>query len=77
MTCEACGGPTAIVDTRGPDAPEKHKGAIRQAEALVGWYTSDWVARRRVCKTCKMSTRTIEVACKDFVYMRDNKEKKA
>lgn len=76
MNCEACGGPTAIVETRGSEAPEKHKGAIRQAEALVGWYTSEWVARRRVCKTCKMTIRTVEVSCKDFAYIRDHKEER-
>lgn len=75
MTCDACGGDTAVTDTRSPAADHaKHGTTVRPVKDLIGWYTSDWLARKRVCKTCKMEFITLEISCKDFVYLRDNKE---
>ena len=39
------------------------------AKREVGWYTSDWVARERVCPHCGWTSKTIEVIEADFCEM--------
>lgn len=68
MTCSQCGGDTRVVDSRTAQSFAKGlTGKLRATgEQLVNWYTSDWVARRRVCRTCGHSGTTIELYADDF-----------
>lgn len=39
------------------------------AKAAVGWYTSDWVARNRVCPNCGWESRSVEIIEADLIEM--------
>lgn len=67
MKCE-CGGETAVKDSRRPDSsPQVYVGPLRrEADETVAWWTSDFVARRRVCLTCRASMITVEVTTTDL-----------
>lgn len=39
---------------------------MRRAEAMVGWYTQDFVVRIRHCSECRSNTFTIELPMEDI-----------
>ena len=39
---------------------------IDDAKDRVGWYTSDWVARRRKCVKCGLTQKTVELVLEDL-----------
>ena len=75
MRCK-CGEETAVRNTRRPDAsPEVYVGDLRrEADATAGWWTSDFVARRRVCLVCHDSMITVEVSTEDLCGMLQSAE---
>lgn len=67
MKC-ACGGKTSVKTSRGPDdSPRVYVGELRrEADATAAWWTSDFIARRRVCLTCGHRMITVEVTTSDL-----------
>jgi len=68
MICQQCGKDTKVVNSRTPDAPNGSGSLMREAEEAVGWYTQDYVARRRVCENGHAVT-TVEILAEDIHEM--------
>ena len=51
MRCPKCGTKTKVANSRTADTSKHHTRArlLRQVRESVEWYTSDWVARDRLC----------------------------
>tara|TARA_Y100000593_G_scaffold95131_1_gene200515 strand:- start:50271 stop:50528 length:258 start_codon:yes stop_codon:yes gene_type:complete len=73
MNCPMCGSRTRVLDSRHFDTPPKRSSGIDRYKAevakRVGWYTSDWVYRRRVCPSCKKEFKTTELIIEDLDQM--------
>lgn len=67
MICQhrGCGKDTKVTNSRTPDAPNGSGSLMREADEMVGWYTKDYVARRRVCENGHSFT-TVEVSVEDL-----------
>jgi hypothetical protein len=53
-----------VVDTRAPEKSARHKrvqDVIRQGRRVFGWWSDDFVVRRRECMDCGEQFWTIEV----------------
>jgi hypothetical protein len=80
MNCPKCGERVKVTDSKHADSYHsvhyncKFKTVVQE---LVGWYTPDWVYRRRKCvnRKCKFAFDTIEVPCEDLDKMFDEKSK--
>ncbi len=65
MMCPKCAAKTSVTATRTPTNPGK--GAeVNRGNSLVGWYTPEFVVRRRVCKECTCQFYTIEISFDDM-----------
>lgn len=70
MRCPHCDSRTKVIETRHPD----HSGrlapysAAGRAQATVGCYTSNWIARKRRCLSslCEKRFVTVEVSIDDL-----------
>ena len=75
MNCPKCGVRTRVLDSRHFDTPPKRAVGIdkyrQEVEKRVGWYTNDWVYRRRVCTNvnCKHEFKTTELIIEDLDKM--------
>jgi transcriptional regulator NrdR family protein len=69
MNCPTCGKDTKVVNSRTPDAPNGSGSLMRDAETAAGWYTQDYVARRRICANDHSFT-TVELTAEDLIEMR-------
>ena len=65
MTCPKCSNKTKVTATRTPSKPGK-VAEVNQGNQLVGWYTPEFVVRKRVCKTCRCQFKTIEISFDDM-----------
>ena len=86
MNCPKCGKKTKVLDSRHFDTPPKRSTGIdkykEEVESKVGWYTNDWVYRRRRCseKTCNAEFKTVELIIEDLnemgkIYINENDNK--
>jgi len=70
MNCPKCGSRWKVTDSRHADS--KHiamsEAMLAAASELVGWYTAEWVVRRRSCACGKVAF-TIEVTVDDLSAM--------
>lgn len=70
MRCPKCGSSTRVAETRHPDhaAGLSTSSSAGKAEAVVGWYTSNWIARNRHClnEACGARTVTVEISLEDL-----------
>jgi hypothetical protein len=65
MMCPKCAKKTRVTATRTPTNPGK--GAeVNHGNALVGWYTPEYVVRLRACKSCRYQFKTIEISFDDM-----------
>ena len=79
MNCPKCGSRVRVTDSKHADSFHcvhyncKFKEDV---EELVGWYTQDWVYRKRKCtsKKCNFSFSSVEVPCNDLEQMFKEKE---
>ena len=75
MNCPKCGARTRVLDSRHFDTPPKRATGVdkyrAEVEKRVGWYTNDWVYRRRVCtkKKCSEEFKTTELIIEDLDQM--------
>ena len=46
-------------------------GVMRPVLSAVSWYTYDFVARRRICRSCGWSASTVEITVEDLREMLD------
>lgn len=71
MICPRCGTRLHVRNTEKllPHDEGTPRPIVRKAMKVVGWYTSDFVARVRVCTSCKYNALTIELEAKDFNQM--------
>lgn len=67
MTCDRCGGKMAVLSTRTIDSDGSSERCRTAADALLSWYTPDWVGRRRRCRQCGHQTLTAEVGIPDLI----------
>ncbi len=62
-----------MVNSRTVDSPPyaRNKDLLDVADELVGWYTQDWVVRKRVCSNaeCAWGAVTVEVTAEDWKAM--------
>ena len=66
--CPFCGGDTRVLASRTVERPGK--GAeVSRVSKVVGWYTADFVARRRRCKRCNATFMTAEITLEDCTQM--------
>jgi len=68
MMCTKCGGKTVVLATRNPWKPGKGS-EVKRGNDVVGWYTPDFVVRRRECRKCSKRVLTVEVLLDDAVSM--------
>ena len=68
MRCPKCGTKTKVANSRTTDTSKHHTRArlLRQVREAVEWYTSDWVARDRVCLKCDWRSYTVELLLEDL-----------
>tara|TARA_R100001086_G_scaffold127443_2_gene65924 strand:+ start:2705 stop:2983 length:279 start_codon:yes stop_codon:yes gene_type:complete len=64
MTCPKCLKKTKVLATRTPQKPGKGS-EVNKGNELVGWYTPDFVVRKRQCISCHYSFHTIELSFDD------------
>ena len=64
MICPSCGGKTKVTNTRYGGSPRRW--ASDQSQEAVGWYTPDWVVRKRLCPHCGWSDDTVELLVQDL-----------
>ena len=71
MICPKCGTRLHVRNTEKllPKDVGTPRPIVRKAMKVVGWYTQDFVARIRVCSSCKYNALTIELEAKDFGEM--------
>jgi transcriptional regulator NrdR family protein len=65
MNCPKCSSTTRIVETRSERSGGRHR-CLNEAARLMSWYTGEFVARRRVCPSCKHQTVTVEAHAHDL-----------
>lgn len=73
MNCPKCGQRTRVVDSRHPDSKisvrwrwsRPAKSLVAFGQKWVGWWSQDWVVRRRNCP-CGKTYRTIELLEEDL-----------
>jgi|TARA_R100000005_G_C4996171_1_gene203013 transcriptional regulator NrdR family protein len=65
MICPVCSGKTQVSATRTPQKPGKGSEVARGND-LVGWYTPEFVVRKRVCVDCNHNFKTIEISFEDM-----------
>jgi len=68
MRCPKCGKKTKVANSRTADTSKHHTRArlLRQVRDAVDWYTSDWVARDRLCNHCGWRSFTVELLLDDL-----------
>jgi transcriptional regulator NrdR family protein len=73
MKCLKCGKARwRVVNTRNPDQVKRsgfNADLYSTATGAVGWYTYDWVVRKRNCEVCGFTKITIEVTSDDLLEM--------
>ena len=71
MICPKCGDKRwAVIDTRGSESvASTSSAAFNRAQEAVGWYTSEFQARKRKCARCGHKAHTIEVSLEDLHVM--------
>ena len=68
MNCSWCGGDTQVIATRSVQKPGK--GAeVNKVKKVVSWYTNDFIARKRKCKSCGRMDMTVELSLADVKDM--------
>jgi hypothetical protein len=67
MNCPTCGKRSRVVDSRLP-TDGRVEVVTRRALEVAGWYTQDFVARRRACD-CGWKTESIEILVEDLGAM--------
>jgi len=65
MTCPKCLKKTMVLATRTPQKPGKGSEVYKGSE-LVGWYTPEFVVRKRSCIECQYHFKTIELSFDDM-----------
>ena len=65
MMCPECANKTKVTATRTPTNPGKGS-EVRHGTRLVGWYTPEFVVRKRACKACRCQFETIEISFDDM-----------
>ena len=69
MNCTRCGSGSRVTETRTPDSQgSTWVGQIKEEAKVATWYTSDIIARKRVCSDGHVFY-TVEVACDDMHLM--------
>jgi len=68
MNCEKCGGKTVVTTSRTPSKPGR-KSEVNKVAQSVGWYTFEFVARRRKCLSCGHVCHTAELLLTDVDEM--------
>ena len=70
MRCPKCGHSTKVLETRHPNhaARLSTSSSAGRADASVGWYTSNWIARPRRClnQACGAKTVTVEISLEEL-----------
>lgn len=70
MNCPKCGFRTRVRETRNCDTKTglSPHSAAGKVHAAVAWYTSDWLARKRVCTNmvCSLRFVTVELTLDDL-----------
>ena len=71
MRCPRCGHKTwKVRDSRHVDSNNAFTSAAYQrAKRAVGWYTSDFQARKRTCVKCDKTSLTVELPLEDLREM--------
>jgi|TARA_R100001163_G_C5057410_1_gene193899 transcriptional regulator NrdR family protein len=70
MNCSKCNSSdgTKVLSTRSADKPGR--GAeVNKVANVVGWYTNDFIGRRRRCKACGATMMTVELSLEDVTEM--------
>ena len=65
MMCPKCGAKTKVTSSRSIAKPGKG-WAIKRAKGVVGWYTHDFIVRRRNCTKCDFADLTAELLLDDI-----------
>tara|TARA_R100001594_G_C3842477_1_gene216255 strand:+ start:214 stop:465 length:252 start_codon:yes stop_codon:yes gene_type:complete len=65
MNCEKCGKKTAVNTSRTPLKPGRGS-EVNKIAKVVGWYTYEFVARRRKCEHCGHAFYTAELLLTDL-----------
>jgi transcriptional regulator NrdR family protein len=64
MMCPNCGAKTKVVASRSIAKPGRG-WSVSLADKVVGWYTKDFIVRRRRCTECSFSDHTVEIFTDD------------
>lgn len=62
--CPECGAKTRVVTSRSVAKPGRG-WSVGLAQKSVGWYTQDFVVRRRHCNECSFNSHTVEIFTDD------------
>ena len=76
LPCPKCGSPWRVKNTRTPKDGESlsyynNGHLVKRVGKWVSWYTTDYVARQRVCIGCGHKSDTIELSIDDFEELSD------
>jgi len=70
MVCPKCLGETRVIDSRvsktGDVRRVRWSSWVTKASNVFGWYSPDWRARKRLCKTCSHIGITLEIYVEDL-----------
>lgn len=74
MNCPTCGKRSRVIDSRLP-TDGRVEVVTRSALQVAGWYTQDFVARRRTCD-CGWKAESVELLVNDLKEMLAHKEER-
>jgi ssDNA-binding Zn-finger/Zn-ribbon topoisomerase 1 len=76
MTCDDCGTRLRVRNMRTPDTGRRHwVGRMsEQADSVVSWWASNFIARDRECPKCGRRVITVEVTTDDLRGMLQSAE---